>query len=56
MARNRVESDLPVGREPTGDLWEAIYTQRAIRYWQEIFALFPHEHEFDSGKSVLPGA
>ena len=22
------------GRAPTDDLWEAIYTQRAIRYWQ----------------------
>jgi nitroreductase len=26
---------LPVGREPTDDIWEAIFTQRAIRYWQD---------------------
>lgn len=28
-------SDLPHGKEPTDDFWEAIYTQRAIRYWQD---------------------
>ena len=27
--------DLPVGREPTNDVWEALFTQRAIRYWQD---------------------
>ena len=27
--------DLPHGKEGTDDLWEAIYTQRAIRYWQQ---------------------
>jgi nitroreductase len=26
---------LPVGREPTDNVWEAMFTQRAIRYWQE---------------------
>lgn len=26
---------VPHGREPTSDLWEAIYSQRAIRYWQD---------------------
>jgi nitroreductase len=25
----------PVGREPTNDVWEAMFTQRAIRYWQD---------------------
>jgi nitroreductase len=25
----------PVGREPTNDIWEAMFTQRAIRYWQD---------------------
>ena len=29
------ETKLPVGREPTNDVWEVIYTQRAIRYWQD---------------------
>lgn len=28
-------SDLPVGREPTNDIWETMFTQRAIRYWQD---------------------
>ena len=28
-------SELPVGREPTDDVWEAMFTQRAIRYWQD---------------------
>ena len=27
--------DLPHGKEGTDDLWEAMYTQRAIRYWQQ---------------------
>ena len=27
--------DLPVGREPTNNVWEALFTQRAIRYWQD---------------------
>ena len=26
---------LPTGREPTDNLWEAMFTQRAIRYWQD---------------------
>ena len=26
---------LPAGREPTDNLWEAMFTQRAIRYWQD---------------------
>jgi nitroreductase len=29
------DTDLPVGREPTNDVWEAMFTQRAIRYWQD---------------------
>lgn len=29
------EANLPVGRDGTDDIWEAIYTQRAIRYLQE---------------------
>lgn len=29
------KADLPVGREPTDNLWEAMFTQRAIRYWQD---------------------
>lgn len=28
-------SELPHGREGTDDIWDAMYTQRAIRYWQE---------------------
>ena len=28
-------ADLPHGKEGTDDLWDAMYTQRAIRYWQE---------------------
>ena len=32
MAR---QINLETGREPTDDVWEAIYTQRAIRYWEE---------------------
>jgi nitroreductase len=28
-------TDLPVGREPTDDVWEVMFTQRAIRYWQD---------------------
>ncbi len=27
--------NLPKGKEPTDNIWEAIYTQRAIRYWQD---------------------
>jgi len=27
------KNDLPVGQAPTENVWEAIYTQRAIRYW-----------------------
>jgi len=34
MAPSRDVSSLPTGREPTDDFWEALYTQRAIRYWQ----------------------
>tara|TARA_A100001037_G_scaffold223364_1_gene201234 strand:+ start:754 stop:1422 length:669 start_codon:yes stop_codon:yes gene_type:complete len=29
------KNDLPVGQAPTENVWEAIYTQRAIRYWQD---------------------
>ncbi len=29
------EMDLPHGQDPTDNIWEAIYTQRAIRYWQD---------------------
>lgn len=28
-------SELPHGKEGTDNLWDAMYTQRAIRYWQE---------------------
>ncbi len=28
-------TELPVGKDPTDDLWQAMFTQRAIRYWQE---------------------
>ena len=28
------KADLPRGQEPTNNIWEVIYTQRAIRYWQ----------------------
>ena len=28
-------ADLTTGQEPTENIWEAIYTQRAIRYWQD---------------------
>lgn len=28
-------SDLPHGQEGTDDIWDAMYTQRAIRYWQD---------------------
>lgn len=27
-------TDYPTSREPTDDFWEAVYTQRAIRYWE----------------------
>lgn len=27
-------SNLPAGREPTDNIWQALHTQRAIRYWQ----------------------
>ena len=27
-------ADLPHGKQGTDDLWDAMYTQRAIRYWQ----------------------
>ena len=27
--------DAPHGREPTNDLWEAMFSQRAIRYWKD---------------------
>ena len=27
------KNDLPVGQAPTENVWEAMYTQRAIRYW-----------------------
>jgi nitroreductase len=30
-----LKTDFDTGREPTDDVWEAIYTQRAIRYWEE---------------------
>ena len=29
------KADLPRGQDPTDDIWEVIYTQRAIRYWQD---------------------
>ena len=35
MPPTRDASTLPHGREPTNALWDAIYTQRAIRYWQD---------------------
>lgn len=35
MAAETDNEQLPVGREPTNDLWEAMFTQRAIRYWQD---------------------
>ncbi len=28
-------SDLPHGKEGTDNIWDAMYTQRAIRYWEE---------------------
>ncbi|MBT6583970.1 MAG: nitroreductase family protein, partial [Gammaproteobacteria bacterium] len=28
-------ADLPHGKQGTDDLWDAMYTQRAIRYWQD---------------------
>lgn len=28
-------TSLPNGQAPTNDVWEVMYTQRAIRYWQE---------------------
>ena len=27
--------DFPTSREPTDNIWEALFTQRAIRYWQD---------------------
>ena len=27
--------NIPHGKEGTDDLWEAMYSQRAIRYWQD---------------------
>ena len=27
--------NLPHGHDPTDNIWEVIYTQRAIRYWQD---------------------
>lgn len=35
MAPQPLEPDLPVGRDPTNDIWETIFTQRAIRYWTD---------------------
>ena len=35
MTDQMSDTDLPVGQDPTDDLWEAIFTQRAIRYWQD---------------------
>ena len=29
------KGNLPHGKEPTENIWEVIYTQRAIRYWQD---------------------
>ena len=29
------QSSLPNNQEPTDDIWEVLYTQRAIRYWQD---------------------
>ncbi len=31
---NQTVRALPVGRDPTNDIWQAMFTQRAIRYWQ----------------------
>ncbi len=33
MSEARPNINLPLGREPTDDIWEAMFTQRAIRYW-----------------------
>jgi nitroreductase len=33
MASERIPTKLTSGREATDDLWEAIHSQRAIRYW-----------------------
>jgi nitroreductase len=35
MASKISDTELSVGREPTDDIWESMYTQRAIRYWQQ---------------------
>ncbi len=35
MAPPREAFEATTGRESTDDLWQAIYTQRAIRYWQD---------------------
>ncbi|TDJ40718.1 MAG: hypothetical protein E2O54_07105 [Gammaproteobacteria bacterium] len=35
MTSEKQDTDLPVGRDPTDDLWDAMFTQRAIRYWQD---------------------
>ncbi|MFP6837767.1 MAG: nitroreductase family protein [Pseudomonadales bacterium] len=35
MADALQSAQLPVGREPTDDVWDAMFTQRAIRYWQD---------------------
>jgi len=35
MASDLETMELPAGREPTDNLWEAMFTQRAIRYWQD---------------------
>ena len=29
------DAQLPTGRAPTDNVWDAIFTQRAIRYWQD---------------------
>ena len=31
---NHTARALPVDRDPTNDIWQAMFTQRAIRYWQ----------------------
>ena len=29
------DKTLPRGQDPTENIWEVIYTQRAIRYWKD---------------------
>lgn len=34
-AIDRAMAEPPHGKEPTDDIWEAMFSQRAIRYWQD---------------------